>query len=58
MKKTLFSMVILAALALQACQYNTKVQVPAARNYVQDAEVLNQYVEINDATHGFYINPY
>ena len=57
MKKTLLSLAILAALALQACQYNTKVQVPAARNYVQDVEVLNQYVEINDATHGFYINP-
>lgn len=57
MRKTLFSIAILAALAFQACQYNTKIQVPAARNYVQDAEVLNQYVEINDATHGFYINP-
>lgn len=57
MRKIYLSILFVTILALQACQYNTKVQIPAARNYVQDVEVLNQYVDINDATHGFYINP-
>lgn len=50
-------MLFVAVTALTGCRNNTKIQLPAIRNYVQDAEILNQYVETNDATHEFYINP-
>lgn len=42
---------------MQSCQNDLNLPVPASRNYEQDAEVLNRFVEINKTTHGFYINP-
>lgn len=53
MKKNTFFLLFVAIATLTGCRNNTKIQLPATRNYVQDAEILNQYVETNDATHEF-----
>lgn len=31
--------------------------MPASRNYLQDADVINQFVDFNSNTYEFYINP-
>ena len=56
MKRGLALTLLLSALIFQGCQDNLNVPTPASRNYEQDAIVLNEFVDINKMTHGYYVN--
>lgn len=56
MKRVLALTLLLSALFFQGCQDNLNVPTPANRNYEQDAIVLNEFVDINKMTHGYYVN--
>ena len=47
----------MSALSLQSCRQNIDIPMPASRNYLQDADVINQFVDFNSNTYEFYINP-
>ena len=56
MKQLLSLALVLFALFFQGCQDNLNVPTPASRNYEQDAIALNEFVDINKMTHGYYVN--
>lgn len=56
-KSLLFIAVGLCVLFLQSCRNNLGTSMPASRNYQQDVEVLNEFVDIKKTTHEYYINP-
>lgn len=58
MKKELITLtIVLSALSLQSCQNSLDIPTPASRNYRQDVEILNKFMDINRTVHGYYINP-
>ena len=52
-----FTLLPVSALSLQSCRQNIDIPTPASRNYVQDADVINRFVDFNSNTYEFYINP-
>lgn len=57
MKQIYSLLAVLLVLSLQSCQDNWSLPSPASRNYQQDVAVLNDFVEINETTHEYYVNP-
>lgn len=44
-------------LSFQSCRQSIDIPTPARRSYLQDADVINRFVDFNANTHEFYVNP-